>query len=248
MNLIAKFVKFIYGILLYIFYARTLDLQKLLKGKRVAIIGAASSAYNTGKGSYIDSFDFVIRINKAPLILKSGKWKDDIGRRTDILFHSFFENEESGGGPLNMELYDSLGIKYVVNPIASYPGFRVSFNFYKKYLLKRVTYLISRICYKKIAQGLKNYRPTIGFCGLYSVLSCDFSELYITGFTFFKTAFGEGYRDHIRESNQAQLYIKNAGLHNPDLEFKVFLNLLKTSESKNIIMDDTLKAIVESHL
>ena len=247
MNLVKRGYHFIYGLVLFVLYARRLNFNNLVKGKRIAIVGAANSAYNTEKGAFIDGFDYVIRINKAPYVVKEDKWQKDIGSRTDVLFHSFFENESSGGGPLNLPLYDSLGIKYLINPISSYAGYRVSFNFYKKYLRRRVTYLMPHKWYKEIETALGQFRPTIGFCALNAVVQADFSELYITGFTFFKTAFGEGYRDHMKESTQVRKYLQEAGLHNPDMEFVQFLKLLNSTTDKKIMLDDTLQSIIREH-
>jgi hypothetical protein len=69
----------------------------------------------------------------------------------------------------------------------------------------------------------------------------------MTGFTFFKTPFGEGYRNRIKEAHQVQKYIKYAGLHDPDLEFQLFLEKLVIHSKKKIRMDDTLGAIVAEH-
>jgi hypothetical protein len=80
MGMLTRGVRFILGFFLYLLNRRTLDLHSLLRGKRVAIIGAANSAFHTGKGSYIDGFDVVVRINKATLLLKESKpghWKKD---------------------------------------------------------------------------------------------------------------------------------------------------------------------------
>ena len=244
MNFIRKTFRFIYGFFLFIGCTRTLYANRLLKGKRVAIVGAANSAYQTGKGAYIDGFDLVIRVNKAPHLLKDDRWKADIGSRANILFHSFFENEVSGGGALDLRLYDRLGIQFIINPIPTYSGFRVTFNFYKKYLVRRIIYTLPRKEYNKMQEQLGQFRPTIGFCALRAALECDFSELYITGFTFFKTPFGAGYRDDMRDVHQVQQYIKDAGLHNPDLEFKQFLKLLQQNRHKNILLDSTLQSIV----
>lgn len=245
LTIITKPFHFFRGFLLWIIHSRSLDINGLLKGKRVAIIGAASSAFHTGKGEYIDGFDIVIRINKAPMLLQDGKWKDDIGSRTDILFHSFYENMESGGGPLDFKLYDSLGIKYIVNPVAAYKGYRVTFNFYKKYLSNRIVYSLHRKVYRGIQEKLGNFQPTIGFCALLASLQTDFTELYLTGFTFFRTPFGDGYRNQMKESVQVQNYIKKSGLHDPDLECKVFSEILGTLRHRNVIMDDALKSIIQ---
>jgi len=247
MNLLTRGFRFLYGFFLVIVWRRTLNFNALVKGKRIAIVGAANSAYHTSRGPFIDGFDFVIRVNKGPYVVKDGKWTSDIGSRTDILFHSFFENEESGGGALNLILYDRQGVRYIVNPVSNFAGYRLIFNFYKKYLERRNTYSLSSAWYREIENQLGQFRPTIGFCALIAAIQSDFSELYLTGFTFFKTAFGEGYRDQMKESHQVRKFIRDAGLHNPDLEFELFLKALDANKNKNIVMDDVLRDIIRQH-
>jgi len=244
---VVKIFKFAAGLILLCLYHRKLNLKEVLKGKRVALIGPADSAFHTGRGSYIDGFDVVVRINKAPLLLKTEKWEKDIGKKADILFHSFYENELSGGGPIDIDLYKSLGIRYLINPVASYEGYRVTLNFYKKYLRAERVYSLSRKEYRKILNVLDGVKPTIGFCALYSILESDFDELYISGFTFFKTGFGDGYRDHIKETAKARDYLANAKLHNPDREYAAFLRLKESHSGKRIILDDSLQHIILSN-
>ena len=40
--------------------------EETFKNKRIAVIGAANSAFSEKNGSYIDDFDIVVRVNKAP--------------------------------------------------------------------------------------------------------------------------------------------------------------------------------------
>ncbi len=247
MKFLTKVYRALYGFILMLRFTKRFD-KDILAKKRIAIVGPASSAYNTKQGEFIDDFDYIVRINKAPHLVDTQKWVADIGSRTDILFHSFFENEESGGGKLDLTLYDRQGIKYIINPIAAYPGYRVTFNFYKKYLANRIVYSLNRNWYKEVVTSLGGFRPTIGFCGLTSILETDFSELYITGFTFYKTPFGEGYRDHMKDADQALRYIKEAGIHDPEKEFEVFCNVFRRNRKKNIVLDDTLKSILEQYI
>ena len=233
------------GLVLTIINTKKFDVQ-LLKDKRVAIVGAASSAYNSNKGEYIDGFDYVIRVNKAPLLLKEGKGLNDIGTKIDILFHSFFENEYSGGGPLDFELYDKLGVRYVINPIPTYFGYRGIFNFYKKYLLPRKVYTLDYAPYRRLEKAFGKFRPTTGFCALHTALESDFKELFITGFTFFKTAYADGYRDTMKQAEQANKYIKESNIHNPDIEYQEFKKLLVKNSFKRIEMDETLKQILKN--
>lgn len=244
MKQLTKYAHGLAGLWLTFRCPRVFNLQ-ILKGKRIAIVGAASSALNTGKGKYIDEFDFVIRVNKATALIESGKFKEDIGSRVDILFHSFFENDFSGGGPLDFSLFDRLGIQYVINPIPTYFGWRQLFNFYKKYLLKRTTYTIPLSLYDGVDEIFKPYRPTTGFCALLTLLQSDFSELYITGFTFFKTPYADGYRDALKDVDVNKKYIADSKQHNPEIEFVEFKKLLMQNVKKNITLDSTLKEIVE---
>ncbi len=239
--MITKLVNASRGLILAFRYVRTFDIS-LFKGKRVAIVGPADSAYKEKNGEWLDSFDYVVRMNKAPLLLEKEKNLPYIGTRCDVLFHNFFENNESGGGKLDMALYEEIGITYVINPRNTFAGLRRSFNFYKKYLEPYTTYTLPRKFYRDIAKTQGEYHPTMGLSALMTLLRSDFSELYITGFTFFRTPFGEGYRDQMKDP---VTYIKKAGVHDIDLEFSTFLAELKKQQHKNIIMDEDLENIVK---
>lgn len=243
MNVGVKIYRAIRGLFLFLKYERPFDLAQL-NGKRIALVGPANSAFNTGRGKYIDDFDYVIRINKAPFQLQAGKHAADIGTKTDILFHSFFENEFSGGGPLDFQLYDALGIRFVINPIPTFFGKRVTFNFYKKYLLKRVVYSLAGRPYARWVTAFGKFRPTTGFCALHMAMEAGFSELFITGFTFFKTAYGDGYRDSLKDVTVNKQYIRDSDIHNPDIEYEQFKLLLQAHQHKKIVTDGVLKKIL----
>lgn len=243
MNFVKRFLRGIWGLLLYVRYTREFD-DAIFDNKRVAIVGPANSAYNTNRGSYIDSFDYVIRVNKAPFLVRDGKFKMDIGSKTDVLVHSFFENEFSGGGPLDFQLYDRLGVRYVINPIPTMFGKRATFNFYKKYFLRRTVYFLSPAAFDMVRPRFGRYRPTTGFCALMMVMNSSFSELLITGFTFFKTPYGDGYRDALRDVATNRKYIADSNMHNPDIEYEVFKVLLEQNRNKNIRVDKDLRMIL----
>jgi hypothetical protein len=101
--------------------------------------------------------------------------------------------------------------------------------------------------YTRISNSVGTYRPTTGYSALYSILETDFSELYITGFTFFKTAYGSGYRDVMKEAHQAQSFIKQVGLHNPEVELQGFKKALETNKSKKVVTDPVLTSILETY-
>lgn len=218
---------------------------KYLDGKRVAVIGPADSAIGTGNGKHIDDFDIVIRINKAPRLIESKIYEDDIGHKTDILFHTFFENDLTGGGELNFDLYKKMGIKYVINPKSAAKGLRTILNFYKKYLTYQTVYILPFGFYRGMKKLFGQRNPTTGFSALYTALSSEFKELYITGFTFFKTPTAKGYRDHLKDPEIAAQWMKEVG-HDPDFEFNVFKKLLEKNKQKKIILDEKLLEILKT--
>jgi hypothetical protein len=240
-----KLVHAFRGLLLALGNIRVFSLDRFA-GKRIAVVGPASSAFNTGKGAYIDGFDLVVRVNKSVLTIEAGKHAADIGTRTDVLFHCFLENMHSGGGPLDFALYRRQGITDVINPRNEWTGLRNSFNFYKKYLAAQRTYVLSRKLYHDINQSLGGHRPTTGYSALCTLLESDFSELYITGFTFFKTAYGDGYRDDMKQAQQARDFMQGVGLHNPDKEYEAFKKRLARHAGKNVQIDAELRTILST--
>ncbi|TDQ09932.1 glycosyltransferase family 29 protein [Pedobacter metabolipauper] len=243
-----RLYKLLYGLLLTIRYTHRFS-PALLINKRIVVVGPANSAYNTNKGSEIDAYDYVVRINKAPKIIQDGSFAKDIGAKTDILFHCFFENDFKGGGPLDFELFDHLGIQYVINPIPTYFGWRGIFNFYKKYLKKRPVYILPKNYYTDVKMNLEPFRPTTGLSALCFLMDQSFAELFITGFTFFKTPYGEGYRDELIDVDKNKAFIDKEKQHNIDLELETFKKILERAKllNKNILLDEALQQIVKQN-
>jgi hypothetical protein len=240
-----KLLNSIKGLWLMLLSTKIFRPEDVFKGKRVAVIGAADSAFEKENGAYIDSFDIIVRVNKAPHSWSPEKAKF-IGSRTDVLFHSFYENEISGGGPIDFNLYEKQGIKYIINPNNNFNGLRVHLNYYKRNLNDNLTYILARSFSEKITKNFGKWIPTVGFSALHTVLNSKCKEVYITGFTFFKTPYAIDYRNQLTSMKANQEHIKNQGLHNPDLELAQFIKQtesLKNSDIK-IILDSALNDIV----
>ncbi len=239
-----KILNTLYGVYLFTTQLRIFDPKKVLKDKRVAIIGAADSALQNQNGDFIESFDVIIRVNKA-LHTWEPMHEVFLGKRTDILFHSFYENEYSGGGPINFTSFRDLGMKYLVHPDSSVKGLITHLNFYKRNGKKERTFLYEPFMYRVMRSSFGKWKPTVGFAALYSVLNSPCKEIYITGFTFFKTSYAAGYRDHLKTKEANDRHIQQQGLHNPDLEFLLFKQLLKEHKCEKIICDEVLDSLLK---
>ena len=66
------------------------DFKSFLSGKRVALVGPASTLLGEGRGAFIDGHDVVVRLNHAwPL---PEDLKKDVGSRIDVIYHNLNPN------------------------------------------------------------------------------------------------------------------------------------------------------------
>lgn len=237
----------LYGFYLYLNKAKRFDFQRKFKGKRIAVIGAANSTFEKELGKFIDDFDIVIRINKALITYKDNQEKF-IGRKTDFLIHNFHENlDDGGGGPLDWKVFDSFSLKYLVQAKSDFSGKRNVFNYYKKYKsASREVLVLPSIWYQKAKKLFVSFTPTRGFMGIFLALNSEAKEVYLTGFTFFKTAYADGYRDNIKSVDETLKHIDRQGFHDAEFEFQNFLQVLTNSKIEKILLDDALYRIVQN--
>ncbi|MFW6130642.1 MAG: glycosyltransferase family 29 protein, partial [Atribacterota bacterium] len=62
-----------------------LNFSNFVKGNSAVLVGPAKSIEGSNQGEMIDSFNLVVRMNKAVPVPDSVK--EDIGSRTDILYN-----------------------------------------------------------------------------------------------------------------------------------------------------------------
>lgn len=239
-----KIFTLVYASLLMLFSLKLFKANKEFKNKRIAVIGAADSVFKQKNGKIIDGYDIVIRVNKAPHSWKQND-KEYLGSKFNLLYHSFFENNFSGGGPIDWEYFDLLGIEKVINPIHTKKGLTAHLNYYRRHQKFKDTYMLSSKDYRQASKELQGYKPTIGYMALSTVLNSRCKEIFITGFTFFKTSYAKGYRDELQDIYVNKTHIEQQGLHNPELEFQAFKKALSASPCKSILMDEDLLRILQ---
>lgn len=229
---------------------RQSTLEPILKNKRIAIVGPADSALNTGRGDYIDNFDLVVRINQGYKLLKDDALIEDIGSRTDILFHNLAEREREGKD--EVFYYDDLkkqSLKYIIGNLRavkwSADNIIIS-DFLEKYKDEIDDHLIilDKSNYERVYNYLNKRKPTRGFVALYNIINSGASEIFITGFTFFQTQYISGYRDYTSKSKQIERFDNSNDSHDPDTEFQAFKELYQANKDK-IELDEYLKNAVE---
>lgn len=216
--------------------------NNIYKDKRIIVVGPASSSMNYMLGSEIDKFDCIIRINKSTLNLH-GKEKN-LGSRTDVLYHCCDENRVTGGGPLDKNILSKQLNKFI---IYTYAEEKLEYNFYRM-INKNQTldfFKVSQKYYHNLKSTYKAHIPSTGLQALNHILSSEFKELHITGFTFFKTSYSDGYVDSHKSATAAYNLAKQSGNHDPDDELRIFAELYnKHPNMKAIFLDASLNNLI----
>lgn len=218
--------------------------EKLLKDKRVIIIGPADTSVSYMSGSEIDGFDYIVRVNKSPLSVTG--MEEKVGSRTDILYHCFSEDEIDGGGRIDFDVLHKQNNKYIVYSYAEPVLEHVFYKTVNKYKGK-VFHRVRSDFFKTVKQDYPAKWPTTGLQAILHLMTCDFKELHITGFTFFRTGYVKGYTSE--EINKSVLsrkkQIERSGSHSYEGELDLFIKYLKFFRGKNIFVDEVIKGLVK---
>ena len=188
-----------------------------LNGKRVALVGPAASLKGQGRGEYIDSHDFVVRINYAKI-----QSVVDAGSRTDIVYYDGSYHD-----------YSSCNPKFLV---CSYPETewffesrcRVNVESFKQ---KYQHHIVNSDIYRSIKTSLDpehKVRPNSGTIAIVDLLSSNLSNLYITGVDFYRSSYLSTHPDYgnkqLKEIKSIFAKGDNGDYHDTDKQFYYFKN------------------------
>jgi hypothetical protein len=218
-----------------------ISIQDYLEGKTVALVASGKSLEGKGHGSLIDSFDVVVRLNRA-LPLDKGK-ASDIGSRTDILYNCL-DGAPDAGGPIDPGTWLRLGVKYVCS---TYPQSEF-FTFPQRSagLGELIpTRWIPDEVYYPIKPHIKG-RPNSGTTALVDLLSFDIKNIRLFGLDFFRTLYNVEYlKQGGSVSDFEKLLATNPrDRHDPDSQYLYFKNVLYPNDNR-IEVDDYFKDILE---
>ncbi len=196
--------------------------KEYLTGKRVVLVGPADTLRGQKMGSFIDAHDAVVRLNHAwPLPLKL---KEDIGSRTDILYHNLNPKKQRIRKTDVHRMYQE-GVKWIVS---THPASRARYR-RRQRRIKRVSKRLVGL--RTVPLSVKRrLRPHIGsvnggLIAIVDLLRYPIEHLYVTGFSFYKT----GYLDY--PSYQPE-FIKSALSHHNQRRHKAYMARLVAREER----------------
>ena len=204
------------------------EYKSFLDDKRVALVGPSASTILSGNGPIIDSYDVVVRLNRALPIAENRI--NDVGIKTDVLYHSF----QTTLGPekeIDEDLWIECGVKYlcaVTHRDFGRNGLQNGVNAVKKYQIK----WMDRDVFGRLDCHIISY-ANAGTWAIQDLLSYPIKELHIFGIDFMRHGYDpeyykndpagwEMYKDieSIRKINGYH----NVNGHFPDSQYQWFKN------------------------
>lgn len=188
------------------------DYRRFLTGKRVALVGPASTLRGSRMGPYIDSFDVVVRLNHSwplPSALTA-----DVGSRTDVLYHNLNPKKQRFRRR-DVRRMHADGIQWVVS---THPA-RIARYRRRMQRFRRVSRGLVRL--RAVPRKVKRIlRPRVGsasggIIAVVDLLRFPVKRLFVTGFSFYET----GYLSYPKYKRK---FIRNALNHHNQKRHKAF--------------------------
>jgi len=217
----------------------SINFQRLIKGKNIALVGPSKSLLGRDLGAYIDKADLVVRLNKSLPIPE--KRTHDIGSRTDILYNSLNTSDYPGENRIDPYFFLQNGVKYLCSP---YPLIYPFKNDIMNFMLNNKGAIPFRYIdmglYQKMENILKT-RPYTGTCAILDLLKFDINKLFITGLDFYATSYYSEYRK--MDKNEVRNKRKN-NIHDAGPQIELLRNLVLNDT--RIVPDSVLETILFS--
>lgn len=225
-------------------------LKKLIDGKRVALIGPSPHLINSKNGDFIDSFDTVIRINELGI---SKSLFGDYGSKTNVAFLTLTEQsvpvykkmiQELDLTSLNLIAHPRDELNY--NPYEKTYSKKSSSEYFKELNLDIDLFQIEKPSFEERCIYFECF-PTTGSLAIYEILQHNFTELYISGFSFYTTKNRYSKPKILFEQQSPSVdrkhNIRKSG-HNIDKEVETINKLLSSHSNKNITYDKLFKKLI----
>lgn len=215
-------------------------LEEYLKGRSVALVAGGSSLVGKNLGTVIDSFDVVVRMNRALPIVQEKT--SDLGTRTDILYNCL-DCDPAAGGPIVPMLWMNCGVKYVCS---TYPkSERFTFPQRSAGLENFLpTRWIDDGPYYRMKEQIKG-RPNSGTSTLVDLLSFDINEVHLFGMDFHRTLYDRDYYDGGEDvvAFEKLLSTNPVDRHDPDSQYLFFRDVIYKNDSR-VVVEDYFKDIM----
>jgi hypothetical protein len=214
-------------------YRKDPELEKLLRGKRIAFVGPSPHLSGTGLGGLIDSYDVVARVNQESPIPCDRT--NDYGRRMEVLVaacntHNLTLLKEQ----IDADAEYMRNLKYVIctQSTVDNDGIRVDRAF-QKINKNNVPFHIIGDSFADHIDEVVGCETNTGFNGILTFLKYPIRELFVAGFSFYNMGHGgkvwydEAFDDRVKlgiiEDDPGKVFETPSHVQQPQIDYFVKL-------------------------
>jgi hypothetical protein len=173
-----------------------IDFLRTLAGKKIVLIGPSEYLMGSGKGSFFDKFDLIVRMNLSCPTPK--KLHNDIGSRTDILYHVLLRDSHCNVVPElfkhhtteEIKIWKEDGVKWVVAKLGLNAERTKKFASINNRIIPWVHFPTKEYDELRAKIGTA---PNMGTIAITHMLQSDLKELHVYGCDFHLTGYYTGY-------------------------------------------------------
>jgi len=167
-------------------------LKDLVKNKKVALVGPSPHILGKKQGSFIDSFDIVIRVNEFGI---PSSLYEDYGSKTNIIFVALHENSNSIFKEMikkndlsTLKFVLCISHEYNLQPNSERERSLSVFKYYKDLNLDIKFVHLGNEQFFERCKKFDSF-PSTGSSVIYELVKSEVKELYVTGMSFYTTKF-----------------------------------------------------------
>lgn len=178
------------------------EFSQYVRGKKIIIVGPSNGLINKNLGKEIDKYDIVIRLNNSYPIFINKENHNDVGTRTDVLYHTGAIGKTLGLAAKKyktdrLNLLRSDKIKWFVlkrdfyNGSASEKKYVLNFNRIVRNNMKIV--LIEKRFLNRVRRNLNNTDPNMSTMAILHLRKFEFKSCRIIGCDFYQNEYHKSY-------------------------------------------------------
>lgn len=216
-----------------------------LRGKRVIILGPASTVTDDIEGLDLSTYDVVARMNNAintPITYRGQAYRyhnlyiRNQQKNTTTSFAGRLDRESAQASGTEMVLYTLMKWREILRLIRKVVAiWRMD--------LRLDIYVLTPPFIRYCSGLIAPHKPTLGFIALNYLLQSDAARVDVAGFTFFTTKYVDSYNDRVAQDADAMKWATRNGKHNPAAELPAFRKLYEQAIAggKNIHLGEGVR-------
>ena len=215
------------------------NFSKFIQNKSIILVGPSPYMTNHERGNWIDSHDIVIRMNKSfPILKEHFKY---IGSKTDVRWHCM-NTYPRHGGPYFIKEMKEKNVKWLCS---QFPNNLDYFHNDHLAIENQNKSNINFHTWTDLEQYLTYHhflgtRMNTGTACVLDLLNYDFKSLHITGITFFREGWIDGYKEKDYKATEDKSI--QFGNHAMAPQIKLFRLIYKNNS--NVTFDDEIIKII----